>query len=66
MRKIRNKIFVTFLGLQVLLIGPIIADSVAGNGSDEISQNQSALVIDSLHTQEPPGIAEAETMIASY
>ncbi|MDD3524911.1 MAG: septal ring lytic transglycosylase RlpA family protein [Candidatus Cloacimonetes bacterium] len=65
MRKLKKKILVTFLGLQVLLIGPVIADSVAGIGSEEISQDQTALVIDSLHTQEPPGIP-AETMVASY
>jgi rare lipoprotein A len=65
MRKLKKKILVTFLGLQVLLIGPVIADSVAGIGSEEISQDQAALVIDSLHTQEPPGIP-AETMVASY
>ena len=65
MKKFRKKIMVTFLGLQVLLIGPIIADSVAGIGSDEISQDQTTLVIDSLHTQEPPGI-EPEKMVASY
>lgn len=65
MRKLKKKILVTFLGLQVLLIGPVIADSVAGIGSEEISQDQTALVIDSLHTQEPPGVP-AETMVASY
>lgn len=65
MRKLKKKIIVTFLGLQVLLIGPVIADSVAGIGSEEISQDQTALVIDSLHTQEPPGVP-AETMVASY
>lgn len=65
MKKISKKILVMFLGIQVIFIGPIIADSVAGIGSDEISQEQAALVIDSLHTQEPPGL-EPETMVASY
>ncbi|MDD2616117.1 MAG: septal ring lytic transglycosylase RlpA family protein [Candidatus Cloacimonadales bacterium] len=65
MKRFKKKIMVTFLGLQVLLVGPVIADSVAGIGSEEISQDQTALVIDSLHTQEPPGI-EPETMVASY
>lgn len=65
MRKIGKKVLVLFLGIQTLFVGPIIAESVAGIGSDEISQDQSALVIDSLHTQEPPS-TEAETMVASY
>jgi rare lipoprotein A (peptidoglycan hydrolase) len=65
MKKFTKKILVTFLSFQILLIGPVIADSVAGIGSEEISQDQTALVIDSLHTQEPPGV-EPETMVASY
>ncbi|HHV37014.1 MAG TPA: septal ring lytic transglycosylase RlpA family protein [Candidatus Cloacimonetes bacterium] len=65
MSNVKKKVLVLFLGIQVLFIGPIIADSVVGIGSDEISQNQTALVIDSLHTQEPPSI-ESETMVASY
>ena len=51
--------------LQVLIIGPVIADSVAEIGNEEISQTQATLVIDSLHTQEPPGF-EPESMVASY
>lgn len=66
MRKIRNKLCVTFLGFQVLIIGPIIAESVSGIGSEEVSQEQAALVIDSLHTQEPPGTQIGETMVATY
>lgn len=66
MRKLKKKLIVTFLGLQVLLIGPIIAESVTGIGSEEISQDQTALVIDSLHTQEPPGTPPGEIMVATY
>ena len=44
MKRFKKKIMVTFLGLQVLLVGPVIADSVAGIGSEEISQDQTALV----------------------
>lgn len=65
MKKFKKKILITFLSFQVLLIGPVIAESVVGIGSEEISQDQTALVIDSLHTQEPPGV-EAEAMVASY
>ncbi len=65
MRKIRKKLFVTFIGLQLLFIGPVIADSVAGLGSDEISQDQADLMMDSQHSQEPPGTTP-ETMVASY
>ncbi len=65
MRKIRKKLLVTFLGLQLLLIGPVIAESVAGLGSEEIATDQAALVIDSQHSQEPPGTSP-EIMVASY
>lgn len=54
MRKLKKKIILTVLALQVLVIGPVIAESVSGLGSEEIGLQQDALVIDSLHTQEPP------------
>ena len=50
----------------MLFIAPVIAESVAGLGSDEIIQENSALVIDSLHTQEPPGTPPGERMVASF
>jgi len=65
MKKIRKKLFVTFIGLQLAFIGPVIAESVAGLGSEEISQNQASLMMDSQHSQEPPGTTP-ETMVASY
>ncbi|MCB5262211.1 MAG: septal ring lytic transglycosylase RlpA family protein [Candidatus Cloacimonetes bacterium] len=65
MRKFRKKVLATVLGLQILLIGPVIAESVAGIGSEEISQDQAALVLDSLHVQEPPG-SVPQAMVASY
>jgi len=46
----------------MLFIVPVIAESVSGLGSNEIIQENTSLVIDSLHTQEPPG----ERMVASY
>jgi len=44
-----------------LLSYPAIADVSSGN--EEISQEKADLVIDSLHTQEPPGI---EVMVTTY
>jgi len=61
-----KKWIATILGLHMLFIAPVIAESVAGLGSDEIVQDHSALVIDSLHTQEPPGNPPGERMVASY
>nr|MDK2850546.1 rare lipoprotein [Candidatus Cloacimonadota bacterium] len=65
MRKMRKKLSVTFLSLQLLFIAPVIADSVAGMGSDEFKQDQAELLMDSQHSQEPPG-RTPEKMIASY
>ena len=57
----------TFLGLHMMVIAPVIAEQVSGIGSEEISLQQSALVIDSLQTQEPPGLVPTqETMVTSY
>jgi hypothetical protein len=61
-----KKLFATFFALQMLFIVPIIAESVTGIGSDEISQANTALVIDSLHTQEPPGTPPGEIWVTSY
>jgi len=67
MKRIRKKLILTVLALQVLMIGPIIAESVSGIGSEEISLEQSALVLDSLHTQEPPGeMTPPDTIVATY
>lgn len=69
MRKLKKKIILTVLALQVLVIGPVIAESVSGLGSEEIGLQQDALVIDSLHTQEPPRsieMLEPEIMVATY
>ncbi|NLO10929.1 MAG: septal ring lytic transglycosylase RlpA family protein [Candidatus Cloacimonetes bacterium] len=44
----------------------MIAGSVSGLGSDEISQQNSAVLIDSLHSQDPPEPIPAERMVASY
>ncbi len=65
MSKIK-KLFAIGFCFWVLVIGPIIAETVAGIGSDEIIQDNTALVIDSLHTQEPPGELPGEIWVASY
>lgn len=65
MKKFRKKLLITALALNVLLVGPIIAESVTGLGSEEISQDQTALILDSLHVQEPPG-STPQAMVASY
>lgn len=60
-------LFATFICLQLAVIAPVVAEQVSGIGSEEISLEQSALVIDSLQTQEPPGIdVIRETMVTSY
>ena len=63
MKKKTNIILAVVLGLQLLVIAPVIAESATGIGSEEISQEQNTLVIDSLHTQEPPC---TETMVTTY
>ncbi|MDP2173765.1 MAG: septal ring lytic transglycosylase RlpA family protein [Candidatus Cloacimonadaceae bacterium] len=66
MSKQLKKLLATFFAFQLLFIAPIIAESVSGLGSDEIMLENAALVIDSLHTQEPPGAPPGERMVASY
>lgn len=66
MKKLSKKLLATFLGFQVLIIAPIIAEAVASPESESIAEFQSGLVIDSLHTQEPPGAPPGETMVATY
>lgn len=60
-----KKLIATILGFQLVFIAPVIAESVAGLGSDEISQQNSSLVIDSQHTQEPPE-QSSKRMVASF
>ena len=57
----------TFLGLQIVMVAPVIAEQVSGLGSQEISIEQSSMLIDSLQTQEPPGIVTTkESMVTTY
>ncbi|MDD2228216.1 MAG: septal ring lytic transglycosylase RlpA family protein [Candidatus Cloacimonetes bacterium] len=66
MKKQRKKLLALFLGFQMLMVAPIIAESVSSPNSDFEPTSQSELVIDSLHTQEPPGAPPGETMVATY
>jgi len=66
MKKQSKKLLATFLGFQMLLVAPIIAQSVTSPEGEPVAAVQSELVIDSLHTQEPPGTPPGETMVATY
>ncbi len=66
MKKVRKKLLVTFLGFQLMVMMPIIAESVTSLESEAVAISQTELVIDSLQTQEPPGAPPGETMIATY
>lgn len=49
------------------MVAPVIAEQVSGIGSEEISKVQSSVLIDSLQTQEPPGIPTTkESMVTTY
>ncbi len=63
MKNKTNLILTAFLGLQILIIGPVIAEAASGIGSDEYGMDYSEAVLDSLHTQEPP---EPEIMVTTY
>jgi rare lipoprotein A len=66
MKKQSKKLLALFLGFQVLIIAPIIAESVSSPNSEYMPSSQNELVIDSLHTQEPPGAPPCESMVATY
>ena len=55
------------IGLQLYSTPLMKAEQATGIGSDEIGQGQTSLVLDSLHTQEPPGTeAVMDTVLASF
>ena len=71
MRNQSKKLFATVFAIWAMFIGPIIAQTVVGdtNAEELTMPEQQALVIDSLQTQEPPGVEETppgETWVASY
>lgn len=64
-----KKLFATAFAIWAMFIMPILAQSVVETRNDGIVQAESAGVIDSLKTQEPPGVPETppgEIMTASY
>lgn len=67
MKRRTKLLLVGVLGLQLYCTPLMIAEPATGIGSDAFIQGQTALVLDSLHTQEPPGIsAVVDTMVATY
>ncbi len=74
MRNHLKKWIVTFVGLQMLYIVPVIAQSVTGIGSESLTGENGVAVVDtlqaevmdSMHTQEPPGTPPGKRMVASY
>ncbi len=63
MKNKTNLILAAFLGLQILIIGPVIAEASSGIDSVGFGLDQTEALIDSLHTQEPP---EPEIMVTTY
>jgi rare lipoprotein A (peptidoglycan hydrolase) len=71
MRNNSKKLLTTAFAVWAMFIGPIIAQTVAGQpGEEELAApKEKAVVIDSLQSQEPPDIPDTppgETWTASY
>jgi rare lipoprotein A len=67
MRRRTKFLFVGLLGLQLYCTPLMKAEPATVIGSDEFSVDKTALLIDSMQTQEPPGIsATADTVTATY
>ncbi len=69
MRQQSKKLFATAFAIWAMFIVPILAQSVAEIGNEVELPTATAAVIDSLHTQEPPGTVETppgEIWTASY
>lgn len=74
MRNQFKKWIATLVGFQLLFVVPVIAQSVTGIGSESLTgdngvavvDTMQAFVLDSMHTQEPPGTPPGERMVASY
>jgi len=67
MKRRTKLLLVGVLGLQLYCTPLMQAEPATGLGSDEIGQGQTALVLDSLHTQEPPGTKTlVDTVVATY
>jgi rare lipoprotein A (peptidoglycan hydrolase) len=67
MKRRTKLLLVAVLGLQLYCTPLMIAEPTTGIGSDAISQDQTTLIMESVHAQEPPGIyAVVDTMVATY
>ena len=66
MKKHKKKLLACLIGIQVMFIAPVIAQNMASLNGEELIADQRVVVIDSLHTQEPPGAPPGETMVATY
>jgi rare lipoprotein A len=69
MKKQSKKIIATAFAIWAMFLVPIIAQSVAETGSEIIMAADTAAIVDSLQTQEPPGTLDTppgETWVASY
>ncbi|HNX03511.1 MAG TPA: septal ring lytic transglycosylase RlpA family protein [Candidatus Cloacimonas sp.] len=66
MKKHKKKLLACLIGIQVMFIAPVIAQNMASLSGEEFIADKTVAVIDSLHTQEPPGSPPGETMVATY
>ena len=67
MKRRTKLLLAVVLGLQLYCTPLMQAEPATGLGSDEIRQSNVALLLDSMHSQEPPGItAVVDTVIATY
>jgi len=66
MKKHKKKLLACLIGIQVMFIAPVIAQTMASLNGEELITDQSVAVVDSLQTQEPPGYPPGETMVATY
>ena len=66
MKKHKKKFLACLIGIQVMFIAPVIAQTMVSLSGEEFIADQSVVVIDSLQTQEPPGDPPGETMVATY
>ena len=65
MKKHKKKLLACLIGIQVMFIAPVIAQTMASLNGEELITDQSVAVVDSLQTQEPPGYPPGETMVAT-
>ncbi|MEN6444826.1 MAG: septal ring lytic transglycosylase RlpA family protein [Candidatus Cloacimonas sp.] len=66
MKKHKKKLLACLIGIQVMFIAPVIAQTIASLNEEELITEQRGVVIDSLQTQEPPGAPPGEKMVATF